>query len=116
MFFQSKSLSRAIGLGSGRNWVWPDDEGRLLASLTIRWRAERGIWQLILIVDPELQGKVEGHMLAQGISELPTFGRGCLLDYPSGVAETMLLELGFQPQRTLTWMVLDLEKAKTTAS
>jgi GNAT superfamily N-acetyltransferase len=116
MFFQSRSLSQAVGLGSGRNWVLPDDEGRLLASLTIRWRSDRGIWRMILIVDPEMQGKVEGPMLAQGISELPTFGRGCTLDYPSGVAETTMLELGFQPQRTLTWMVLDLEKAKATVS
>ncbi len=95
-------MAWALALGGLRHWVWRD-AGQLLASLTLRRGLERGSWRLILIVDSQARGRVEVDLLRRAIDEVPS-SSSLILDYPAGLIEDQLHELGFRAQRTLTWM------------
>ena len=68
---------------------------------------ERGSWRLILVVEPQARGRVEVGLLARALDDL-TPSNHVVLDYPAGLAVEELRELGFQPERTLTWMAFDM--------
>ena len=104
--FHPHSLTGAFGLHSMRHWVWSEG-GKLLASLVARRGIERGSWRLILVVEPQARGRVEVGLLARVLDDL-TPSNHIVLDYPAGLAVVELRELGFQPERTLTWMAFDM--------
>ncbi len=78
----------------------------MLASLSAhaRWMSS---YRFLLLVDPAHRGPVEKAVLSRALAELPE-GSGGILEYPAGEAESDLWELGFRPDRTLTWMAIDL--------
>jgi len=104
--FHPHSLTGAFGLHNMRHWVWSEG-GKLLASLVARRGIERGSWRLILVVEPQARGRVEVGLLARALDDL-TPSNHVVLDYPAGLAVVELRELGFQPERTLTWMAFDM--------
>jgi ribosomal protein S18 acetylase RimI-like enzyme len=103
--FRGSGVPAAIGVDWTRHWVWSPDS-LLQASLSAHARLTSG-FRFLLIVAPEHRGRVERAMLARALSELPD-GSGGTLEFPAGEAEPELWELGFRPDRTLTWMALDL--------
>jgi hypothetical protein len=76
----------------------------LVASLTACWGWDRASWRLILLAEPGARGRVEGPLLAHAYAERNLGRRPATLEYPAGIAEKELGELGFRPKRTLTWM------------
>jgi ribosomal protein S18 acetylase RimI-like enzyme len=109
--FHLSGLSRLFYQEMSQHWVWFEGQ-RLMGSLTARQSAERSALRLILLVDPELQGKIEGSLISAALQSLSNRKVRLILDYPAGVAEVEFETLGFQPQRTLTWMAKDFIESK----
>lgn len=105
--FRGSSVSAAIGMDWTRHWLWKPQEV-LQASISAYARLTSG-FRFLLIVAPEHRGRVEKAMLARALRELPE-GSGGTLEYAAGETEPELWELGFRPDRSLTWMALDLQK------
>jgi ribosomal protein S18 acetylase RimI-like enzyme len=103
--FRGSGVTAAIGVDWTHHWVW-NPEAVLQASLSAHARLTSG-FRFLLIVAPEHRGRVERAMLARALSELPDGSSGAL-EFPAGEAEPELWELGFRPDRTLTWMAIDL--------
>jgi ribosomal protein S18 acetylase RimI-like enzyme len=106
--YRAVSLFDSIVMGGNRHWVVEED-GELLGSLSLRWSPEIDAWRMLLVVDPKAQGKIEGDLLACGLADLPIRRARIELEYPSGVAETQLIDLGFKEKRRLTWMKIGLK-------
>jgi GNAT superfamily N-acetyltransferase len=94
-----------------QHWVWYEGE-RLMGSLTTRQSTERSTLRLILMVSPEMRGKIETSLITCALKSRPNRRIQYILDYPAGVAEENLKTLGFQAQRTLTWMSKELLEPK----
>ncbi len=105
-FFRPSNLLAGIDLQSKKHWVWQEG-GEIQASLTAQARAEEGGWRLALIVDPAARGRAEAALLQTALWELP-FNMPMALDYPQGISEDALRRAGFRPERSLTWMSIDL--------
>lgn len=103
--FRGTGVPAALGMDWTRHWVW-SPQAVILASLSAHARLTSG-FRFLLIVTPEHRGRVEKPMLARALAELPE-GSGGVLEYSAGEAEPDLWELGFRPDRSLTWMALDL--------
>ncbi len=105
--FRPGTLARLLGIESGWHWVWRED-GALLASMSAYRNLESSGWRIVLCVEPEMRGRVEAMLLAKALAELPGSPDAMHLDYPTGPADEALAALGFQPERTLTWMIHEL--------
>jgi GNAT superfamily N-acetyltransferase len=101
--YRSSSLMDSIVMGGNRHWVVQEDN-QLVGSLSLRWSPEIDAWRMLLVVDPKVRGKVERDLLVSGLSELPIRRAKIEMEYPSGIAEDQLTELGFTQKRRLTWM------------
>jgi ribosomal protein S18 acetylase RimI-like enzyme len=101
--FYSSGLSKVIFLDRDQHWVWFEGH-RLLGSLTARSGTDPATLRFILIVDPEVKGEIERPLLCAALAAYANRQIKIVLDYSAGIAHEELLELGFQPQRTLTWM------------
>jgi len=86
----------------------------MLASLSAHARLTSG-FRFLLIVAAEHRGRVEKAMLARALAELPE-GSGGTLEYAAGEAEADFWELGFRPDRSLTWMALDVQASGSGAA
>ncbi len=106
--YRAVSLFDSIVMGGNRHWVVEAD-GELLGSLSLRWSPEIDVWRMLLVVDPKAQGKIEGDLLVCGLADLPIRRGRIELEYPSGVAENQLIDLGFKKKRCLTWMKCELK-------
>jgi len=104
--YKNSVLDRLIGSIAQRHWVWVES-GRLLASLAARYNANQGRWRIILVVEPEMRGQLERPMLSAALMALSGARREIVLEYSPGLADQAFKELGFKPQRTLTWMSND---------
>jgi len=109
--FHLSGLSRLFYQEMSQHWVWYEGH-RLLGSLTARQSTERAALRLILLVDPELRGKIEGSLIGAALQSLSHRKVQLTLDYSAGLADLELEALGFQPQRTLTWMAKDFIEPK----
>jgi ribosomal protein S18 acetylase RimI-like enzyme len=107
--FRPKRAARWLPTVSDRHWVWVE-AGRLVGSLSLRHSSQPGVWRVVLIVEPEYQGRVEAALLAAGLRGFQGAEWGYLLEYPSNAIEAILRELGFRSERTLTWMSMSLEQ------
>ncbi len=105
--FQPRKFLSALGLESQRHWVG-FHEGRLAGSITVRPGLDPELRRVILMVDPEARGEMEGWLLARAMDYYQGKGIYFEFDYPSGYGEQVFNRLGFHPRRTLTWMRLDL--------
>jgi ribosomal protein S18 acetylase RimI-like enzyme len=106
--YHSVNLMDSIVMGGNRHWV-VQEEGELLGSLSLRWSPEIDAWRMLLVVDPKTQGKIESDLLVCGLADLPIRRARIEMEYPSGVAETQLIDLGFREKRRLTWMKCELK-------
>jgi len=106
-FFQPSDLPSLLYHDTTRHWVWKEGD-RLLGSLSARGSARENDWRIILIVDEAAYGRIERPLISTSLMTITNKRRRVILDYPTGVAEQELKELGFQPQRSLMWMKLDL--------
>jgi ribosomal protein S18 acetylase RimI-like enzyme len=112
--FRGSGVPAAIGMNWTHHWVWKPQEV-MFASLSAHARLTAG-FRFLLLVDTEHRGSAEKAMLARALVELPE-GSGGTLEYAAGEAETGFWELGFRPDRSLTWMALDLQsRGLSTAS
>jgi ribosomal protein S18 acetylase RimI-like enzyme len=100
-------LQRFFGMTMIRHWVWEEDY-RLMGTLTARSQLENRKIRFILVVDPEMRGVIERPLLCAGLGALHGKQKNILLDYPVGMADQDLRDLGFRTQRTLTWMSKEL--------
>jgi ribosomal protein S18 acetylase RimI-like enzyme len=100
-------LQRFFSMLINKHWVWVEN-GRLLGTLTARSHMENRKLRFILVVDPECRGEIERPLLSAGLKAFKDKQKILLLDYPIGMADEDLRELGFRSQRTLTWMSKDL--------
>jgi GNAT superfamily N-acetyltransferase len=100
-------LQRFFSTMINMHWVWVENE-RLLGTLTARSHIENRKLRLILVVEPDRRGELEGPLLCAGLKALQGKQKILLLDYPVGMADEDLRDLGFNSQRTLTWMSKDL--------
>jgi ribosomal protein S18 acetylase RimI-like enzyme len=100
-------LQRFFSMTMIRHWVWEEDN-RLMGTLTARSHVENRKLRFILVVDPELRGVIERPLLCAGLRSLHDKQKKILLDYPVGMADQDLRDLGFRSQRTLTWMSKEL--------
>lgn len=103
--FRGSGVPAAVGMDWTRHWVWRP-EAETLASLSAHARLMSG-YRFLLMVDPAHKGAVEKAVLSRALADLPE-GSGGMLEYAAGDAEPDLWELGFRPDRTLTWMALEL--------
>lgn len=106
--FQPPDLASLLYHQTSRHWVWREDD-RLIGSISARSGADEDDWRLILIVDEAARGRIERPLISAALMAFPRNLKRLAIDYPTGVAEQELKELGFQPRRCLTWMKLDLE-------
>jgi ribosomal protein S18 acetylase RimI-like enzyme len=102
-FYRSGNLMDSIVMGGNRHWVVREDD-EMVGSLSLRWSPEIDAWRMILVVDPKAHEKIERDLLVCGLADLPMRRAKIELEYPSGVAEAQLTELGFVQKRRLTWM------------
>lgn len=103
--FRESLFDRFMRSAGDRHWVWKEGD-QLLGSATVRYRTLQGQWRIMLMVDPNLRGTIEKYLLRAILNPLSAGRREMILDYPAGIAEGDLRELGFNPRRTLTWMAL----------
>jgi ribosomal protein S18 acetylase RimI-like enzyme len=103
--FRESVSDRFLGSTGQRHWVWTES-GRMLGTVSARFRATQGQWRIMLAVDPEMRGSIEKHLVNAVLNELSAGKREMILDYPAGIAEKDLHDLGFRAKRTLTWMAL----------
>ena len=101
--YHSVGLVDSLLLGGERLWV-VCEEGALVGSLSLRWSTEVDAWRMLLVVDPKAHEQVERELLVCGLSELPSQKARIELEYPTGIAEDQLCDLGFEEKRRLTWM------------
>ncbi len=104
--FRPSGLPAGIDLDGKRHWVW-QEAGDIQASLTAQPRAEERGWRLALLVDIGARGRAEAALLTQALRELPS-NMSLILEYPKGVTESVLWVQGFRPERSLTWMSIEL--------
>jgi ribosomal protein S18 acetylase RimI-like enzyme len=110
--FRPEALSGALGLRRTRHWAWYEDTGRMGATLTARLATEARQWRFILMVLPEVQGMAEEPLLVQALRALGPSQIPSTLDYPTGLATQTLESLGFQAERSLTWMRRDMHPGR----
>ncbi len=101
--FHISGLSRLYLQENSQHWVWYEGT-RLLGSLTARYSTWRSAVRFILIVDPEVQGEIERYLLSAGLMAVTQRRIRIVMDYAAGVAVQDLQSLGFEVERTLTWM------------
>ena len=106
-YFREQSWSQRLGLRIDRHWVWSDSE-RLAGSVSLRWGLETGTLRLILLVDHPQRGIIEGELITAAARQLGQTNASIVLDYPSGVAESILNQVGLTERRQLVWMHLKL--------
>ncbi len=106
-YFKEQGWSQRLGLRVDRHWVWSDGE-RLAGSASLRWGLETGTLRLILLVDHPQRGNIEGDLITVALRQLARTNTSIVLDYPSGIAEAMLGQLGLVKRRQLVWMHLKL--------
>lgn len=106
--FRSTGLIDSIIMGGNRHWVVRKD-GELVGSLSLRWSPEIDAWRMLLVVDPKVHGEIEHDLLVCGLADLPVRRARIEMEYPSGIAEDQLLDLGFAKKRCLTWMKSELK-------
>jgi ribosomal protein S18 acetylase RimI-like enzyme len=106
--YRTVNLMDSIVMGGNRHWVVKED-GELLGSLSLRWSPEIDAWRMLLVVDPKMQGKIEADLLVCGLANLPIRRARIEVEYPSGIAESQLTDLGFKEKRRLTWMKCELK-------
>lgn len=104
--FRGSGVPAAIGMNWTHHWVWKPQQ-EMLASISAHARFTAG-FRFLLVVEAQHRGSVEKAMLARALAELPE-GSGGTLEYAAGEAEPELWDLGFRPDRSLTWMALDLQ-------
>jgi ribosomal protein S18 acetylase RimI-like enzyme len=104
--FRGSGVSAAIGMNWTHHWVWKLHDV-MLASISAHARLTAG-FRFLLLMDTQHRGSAEKAMLARALAELPE-GSGGTLEYATGEAESDFWELGFRPDRSLTWMALDLQ-------
>ena len=102
-FFRPGPWQQRLRLNLDRHWVWFDDE-RLLGSISFRWGLEPGHVRMLLLVDPESQGKIESDLLMVAMQSLQPYGDSIVVDYLSDVAEASFKKVGFSEKRQLVWM------------
>ncbi|OGO16419.1 MAG: hypothetical protein A2Z14_08850 [Chloroflexi bacterium RBG_16_48_8] len=101
--FHVSGLSRIYLHENSQHWVWFEGQ-RLLGSLTTRYSTERSTLRFLLVVDPEARGEVEGPLVSAGLMAFAQRKSRIVMDYPAGIAVQELQSLGFEAERTLTWM------------
>ncbi len=106
--YRSVGLMDSILIGGGRHWV-VQENGALVGSLSLRWSPEIDAWRMLLVVDPQAHEQVERELLVCGLGDLPTRKARIELEYPTGIAEVQLRDLGFEEKRRLTWMKKDIQ-------
>lgn len=106
--FRSTSMIDSIIMGGNRHWVVRKDS-ELVGSLSLRWSPEIDAWRMLLVVDPKVHGEIEHDLLVCGLADLPVRRARIEMEYPSGIAEDQLLDLGFAKKRCLTWMKSELK-------
>lgn len=102
-FFRPGTWQQRLRLNLDRHWVWFDDE-RLLGSISLRWGIEPGHVRMILLVEPESQGKIETNLLMVALNSLQPYGDSIVVDYLSDTAEASFKQVGFREKRRLVWM------------
>lgn len=106
--FRPTGLEKWLSIAPRRHWVWMDGD-RMLGSLSLRLSSQPGVWRIVMAVEPQCSGNVEAGLLAGALTAYQDAQWGYLLEYPHELADTLLREVGFKPQRTLTWMARTLE-------
>lgn len=106
--FHVSGLSRWLYQERNQHWVWYEGS-RLMGSITVRQSNEPTSLRLILVVHPEMRGQIEGALVGAALKSNSNRRVQYLMDYSASAAEDILTELGFTPQRTLTWMIAEIE-------
>jgi ribosomal protein S18 acetylase RimI-like enzyme len=101
--FHVSGLSKFYLEGNSQHWVWYEDR-RLLGSLTARLSTQRSAIRFLLLVEPEARGRIEGHLVSAGLMSFAERRNRIVMDYPAGIATEDFQNLGFEAERTLTWM------------
>jgi ribosomal protein S18 acetylase RimI-like enzyme len=105
-YFRPSGLPAGIDWEGKRHWVWQEADD-IEASLTAQPRAEERGWRLALLVDVGARGRAEAALLMNALRELPS-DMHLILEYPKGVSESVFWVQGFRPDRSLTWMSIEL--------
>lgn len=100
-------LQRFFRIRMIRHWIWEEDN-RLMGTLTVRPLVGNRKLRFILVVEPEMRGVIERPLLSAGLRAFHDKQKMILLDYPVGIADQELKDIGFKSQRTLTWMSIEL--------
>jgi ribosomal protein S18 acetylase RimI-like enzyme len=109
--FHVSGLSRLYLQDNSRHWVWYENH-HLSGSLTARLNIERSTVRFVLLVEPEAQGEIEGQLVSAGLMAFAQRRIRIVMDYVAGIAVQDLQSLGFEAERSLTWMSKDLVRSK----
>lgn len=114
--FQPTLIGEILGWDRDAHWVW-EENGSVLASLSVKQGSHPRSYRLILLVRPERRGEMEAVLLGRALQEMPLNLVSFVCDYPAGQSESAFEGYGFRKERTLTWMQIRLnEKAQVMQS
>lgn len=103
-YFRHSGFERFLGRGGKWHLVqW--EQGRLAGSLTVQGSATV---RFVLIADPTAQGHAEKGLVGEALNRIRPERRSVVMDYTADVAAQDLKRMGFQEERTLTWMKIRL--------
>jgi ribosomal protein S18 acetylase RimI-like enzyme len=106
-YFREQRWSQRLGLRFERHWVFSEAD-RVAGSASLRWGVDTGTLRMILLVDHAHREKIEGDLISAALRQLDRTNDSITLDYPAGVAESTLRQLGLVERRQLVWMQLKL--------
>lgn len=107
--FQVEPKPRMLGIRRQRHWAWHTDDGRAVGFLTAALANDGRYWRFILAVQSEYQGQIEGLLVEHALPHIEDLALPIVMEYPPGPADDSLRALGFDFERTLTWMSLELK-------
>lgn len=107
--FQVEPKSRIFGIRRQRHWAWHNDAGRAVGFLTAALANDSRYWRFILVVESDHRGQIEGSLVEHALPHLEDLALPIVMEYPPGPADDSLRALGFDFERTLTWMRLELK-------
>jgi ribosomal protein S18 acetylase RimI-like enzyme len=101
--FRPNPLTGIVRVPNRKQFIWNEGD-RILGSITARRAIDFSRWNLLMMVEPELRGQVEGLLLDAVLNDLGQDGQQIKVDYWADTGAEQFRERGFRSKRTLTWM------------
>lgn len=112
--FRPRPLEDLLRIDGRAHWVWIEND-QLVGSISTYLDTSRVGLRLVMMVPPARRGSLEGALLSAVMEGGNAEQVAMSLDYEMGIANESLLEMGFRPEHSLTWMRLRLDEDRAHA-